>query len=121
MPYFTLWMLDFFIAIRVSNGLNPDQAQQLSGLIWAQTICKGYQQSTLEKSPLVDNELNTKQIADTTVSPMFTVVALGPVTCSTNGTGSQLTTENIEGIILFASYTSMALAKVLATTNSEAG
>ena len=30
---------------------------------------------------------------------MFTVVALGPVACYTNGTGSQLTTVNIEGII----------------------
>ena len=32
---------------------------------------------------------------------MFTVVALGPVACYTNGTGSQLTTINIEGIILY--------------------
>ena len=31
---------------------------------------------------------------------MFTVVALGPVACYTNGTGSQLTTVNIEGIIV---------------------
>ena len=31
---------------------------------------------------------------------MFTVVALGPVTCLINGTGSQLTTVNIEGIII---------------------
>ena len=30
---------------------------------------------------------------------MFTVVALGPVACYTNGTRSQLTTVNIEGII----------------------
>ena len=38
----------------------------LSGLIWVQTVCKGYQQSTLEKSPLADKELNTKQLVDTT-------------------------------------------------------
>ena len=31
---------------------------------------------------------------------MLTVVTLGPVTCLTNGTGSQLTTVNIEGIIV---------------------
>ena len=30
---------------------------------------------------------------------MFTVVALGPVTCKTNGTGSQLTTVNKKRII----------------------
>ena len=32
---------------------------------------------------------------------MFTVVALGPVTCLTNGNGSQLTTVNIEVIIYY--------------------
>ena len=26
-PYFTLWMLDFFNTIRVSNSLDPDQAR----------------------------------------------------------------------------------------------
>ena len=26
-PYFTLWMLDFFNAIQVSNSLDPDHAQ----------------------------------------------------------------------------------------------
>ena len=26
-PYFTLWMLDFFNIIRVSNSLDPDQAR----------------------------------------------------------------------------------------------
>ena len=28
-----------------SITLDPDQALQLSGLIWVQTICKGYQQA----------------------------------------------------------------------------
>ena len=39
--------------ISVSNSLNPDQARPiqirpyvLSGLIWVQTVCKGYQQTT---------------------------------------------------------------------------
>ena len=29
--YFTLWMPDFFITIRVSNSLNPDQARHFVG------------------------------------------------------------------------------------------
>ena len=31
----------------VSNSLNPDQARKTSCLIWVQTVCKGYQQTTL--------------------------------------------------------------------------
>ena len=30
-PYFTLWMLDFFNTIQVSNSLDPDQARQNVG------------------------------------------------------------------------------------------
>ena len=30
-PYFTLWMLDFFNTIRVSNSLAPDQARHFVG------------------------------------------------------------------------------------------
>ena len=30
-PYFTLWMLDFFNAIQVSNSLDPDQARHFVG------------------------------------------------------------------------------------------
>ena len=32
--------------IRVSHSLDPDQARHLSGLIWVQAVCKGYQQKT---------------------------------------------------------------------------
>ena len=32
---------------RMSNSLDHDQARHLSGLIWVQTVCKGYQQTTL--------------------------------------------------------------------------
>ena len=39
--------------IRVSNNLDPDQADILSGLIWVQIVCKSYQQTTL-----VGKELN---------------------------------------------------------------
>ena len=31
MPYFTLWMFDFFNTILVSNNLDPDQAQHFVG------------------------------------------------------------------------------------------
>ena len=30
----------------MSNSLDLDQADILSGLIWVQTVCKGYQQTT---------------------------------------------------------------------------
>ena len=33
--------------IRVSNSLDPDQAGHLVGLIWVQTVSKGYQQTAL--------------------------------------------------------------------------
>ena len=45
-PYLTLWMLNFFITIRVSNSLDPDQAQHFVGPDRYQTVCKGYQQTT---------------------------------------------------------------------------
>ena len=32
--------------IRMSKSLDPDQVRRLSGLIWVQTVCKGYQQTT---------------------------------------------------------------------------
>ena len=32
--------------IRVSNSLDPDQANKIPGLIWVQMVCKGYQQKT---------------------------------------------------------------------------
>ena len=32
--------------IRVSNSSDPDQARHLLGLIWVQTVCKGYHQMT---------------------------------------------------------------------------
>ena len=33
--------------MRVSNSLDPDQAQNCWGLIWVQIVCKVYQQTTL--------------------------------------------------------------------------
>ena len=31
--------------IKVYNGLDPNQARLFVGLIWVQTVCKGYQQT----------------------------------------------------------------------------
>ena len=31
----------------MSNSLNPDDVQHMSGLIWVQTVCKNDQQATL--------------------------------------------------------------------------
>ena len=36
--------------IRVSNSLDPDQDRH-SVLLWVQTVCKGYQQTTLAQGP----------------------------------------------------------------------
>ena len=67
----------------------------LSGLIWVQTVCKGYQQT--KKSPLAGKELSTKQLVDTTfwLKPWLKLISVG---------------SNF-----------FHLAKVLATTNSEPG
>ena len=47
-----LFKNSFRNTIRVSNDLDPDQDRHLLVLIWVQTVCKGYQQTTL-----VDKEL----------------------------------------------------------------
>ena len=33
-------------SLKVSNSLDLDQVEKLFGLIWTQTVCKGYQQIT---------------------------------------------------------------------------
>ena len=54
----TLWLLSNFSCFYAIHWfekffqeyhqcLDPDQADILSGLIWVQTICKGYQQTTI--------------------------------------------------------------------------
>ena len=48
---------------------------------------------------------------------MFTVVALGPVICFPNGTGSQLTTVNIEGIIALSSIFIVFILLITEGTN----
>ena len=54
---------NIFQEYHLSNRLDPDQARNFSGLNWVQTV---------HKSLSADN---------TIVQIMFTVVALGPVTC----------------------------------------
>ena len=43
----------------MSNSLDPDQARRIesSGLIWVQTVCQGYQQTTLVDKELMQYEL----------------------------------------------------------------
>ena len=36
----------------MSNSLDPDQADLLSGLIWVQAVCIGYQQTKSSAKPL---------------------------------------------------------------------
>ena len=50
--FFFIFQINFFEkffrnTIRVSNSLDQDQAQFFAGLIWVQTVCKGYQQAIL--------------------------------------------------------------------------
>ena len=109
-PYFTLWVLDFFNTIQVSNSLDPDQARhfvgpdlgpnclqgslqgssadnKMSGWIWVQTVWKGYQQQRVK--------YKKKKLVDTTfwLKPWLKLFSFG--------------------------YNFFYLAKVLATTNSE--
>ena len=57
--YFTLWMLDFFNTIRVSNSLDPDQARHFVG--------PGLDSICLQRfsADIAGKELNTKQLVDT--------------------------------------------------------
>ena len=68
----------------------------LSGLIWVQSVCKRYQQTT--KVALAGKELNAKQL-----------------TCR-----NYFLAKTLTKVIIFGSYF-IHLAKVLATTNSGPG
>ena len=65
--FFFFFFFFFFLNLHFQKGLSgiPSECQTvgiqirpdvLSGLIWVQTVCKGYQKTT--KSPLVGKELN---------------------------------------------------------------
>ena len=72
MPYFTLWMLDSFITIRVSNSLDPDQAQHFVG--------PDLDPNCFEKlsADIAGKELNTKQLIDTFwLKPWLKLISFG--------------------------------------------
>ena len=50
---------------RASNSLDTDQAWHLSGLIWIQTVCKGYQQAKLACKELIHSLVSTFNITVT--------------------------------------------------------
>ena len=58
MPYFTLWILDFFNTIRVSNSLDPDQARQFVGPDLGPNCLQRL------SADIAGKELNTKQLVD---------------------------------------------------------
>ena len=66
MPYFTFWMLDFFNTIRMSNLLDPDQAQHFVGPDLGPNCLQNIFVSRQQKSPQAGKELNTKQRVDST-------------------------------------------------------
>ena len=59
MPYLTLWILDFFNTIRVSNSLDPDQARHFVGPDLGPNSLQRL--SADNKLPLADKELNTEK------------------------------------------------------------
>ena len=48
-PYFTLWMLDFFNITGCQLVLIQIRPNKMLGLVWIQTVCKGYQHSADKK------------------------------------------------------------------------
>ena len=76
-PYFTLRMLDFFNAIRVSNSLDPDQDRHFVGPDLGPNCLQRL--SADDKSPLGAKELNTKQLVDTTfwLKPWLKLISFG--------------------------------------------
>ena len=58
-PYFTLWMLDFFNTILVSNSLDPDQVRHFVGPDLGTNCLQRL------SADIAGKELNTKQLVDT--------------------------------------------------------
>ena len=59
MLYFTLWMLDFFNTIGVSNSLDPDQARHFVGPEMGPNCLQRL------SADIAGKEVNTKQLVDT--------------------------------------------------------
>ena len=61
------WKNSFRNTVRMSNSLDPDQASDdLSGRIWVQTVCLGYQQTTLVDNELIIHFNNLVSVAEQT-------------------------------------------------------
>ena len=72
MPYYTLWMLDFFNTIRVSNSLDPDQARHF--------VRPDLGPNCLQRlsADIASKELNTKQLVDTFwLKPWLDLISFG--------------------------------------------
>ena len=78
MPYFTLWMLDFFNTIWVSNSLDPDQARHFVGPDLGQN-CLQRLSADNKSHPPAGKDLNTKQLVDTTfwLKPWLKFISFG--------------------------------------------
>ena len=71
-PYFTLWMLDFFNTIRVSNSLDQDQAQHFVGPDLGPNCLQRL------SAYIAGKELNTKQLVDNFwLKPWLELISFG--------------------------------------------
>ena len=68
-PYFSLWMLEFFTTIQVSNSLDPDQARHFVRPDLGPNCLQRL--SADNKSPLAGKELNTKQRVTKTLAKVI--------------------------------------------------
>ena len=72
MSYFTLWILDFFNTICVSESLDPDQAQHIVEPDPGPNCLQRLSADTASK------ELNTKQLVDTFwLKPWLKLISFG--------------------------------------------
>ena len=72
MPYFTLWMLDFFNTNRVSNSLDPDQTRHFVGPDLGPNCLQRL------SADIAGKELNTKQLVDTFwLKPWLKLISFG--------------------------------------------
>ena len=78
MSFFTLWMLDFSIPSWCQTVWIQIRSNILLGLIWVQTVCKGYQQTT--KFASNGQRVKYKTFVDTTfwLKPWLELIHLAP-------------------------------------------
>ena len=70
-PYFTIWMLDFFNTIWVSNSLDPDQARHFVG--------PDLSPNSLQRlsADIAGKKLNTKQLDTFWLKPWLKLISFG--------------------------------------------